>query len=257
MFSKRKRTVLSAATLDKLVEYGHVVLDARRTGRPVTDPRFDWTNFLGPIHMAMSTSDKDAIVDELFEAASSAGQRDLATLGAYRVLAEFSHMDDRRYLQLCDASLDYLRSAGLSSNQLTGYEAQRWTETHGDLRLSFDRLFEVSVPSPIEAPPVKQLARGETRMLTLTGPLPGGNAFFAEHRPEGGYIVFLEGPQSVLNHAPGLRLLSWSERVREDQISMGVFDSLPALLRDLGHRLGIPPYWADDDLEPYFPQRRS
>jgi hypothetical protein len=73
------------------------------------------------------------------------------------------------------------------------------------------------------------------------------NAMFAEHRREGGYAVYLEGPWSVDD----------PRRVREDQTSMGVFDSLEDLLRARGERLGTPPYWVDNDLEPYFPRRRA
>jgi len=248
MFSKRQRTVVPATVLGMLAEYGRAVVDARRAGRPVTDPRFDWSNFLGPVHMAMFNSDKEAMIGELNDAAINATDRDLATVGAYRILAEFSDsLDDRRYLKLYDASLDYMRSLGLSSGHLTGHEAGRWVDTHGDLQSSFDGIFEVAVPSPAEAPSAKPIGPGKTRRLALTGPLPDGNAFYAEHRTEGGYIVFLEGPWSVED----------PKRVREDQTRMGVSDSLPDLLRALGERLGTPPYWVDEDLEPYFPRRRA
>jgi hypothetical protein len=248
LFQKRQRTLVSTEVLEMLPAYGDAVITARRAGQPLTDPRFDWSNFVGPIHMALRGGDRDRVIEELYEAAVAATDRDLATVGAYRLLAEFNDkLDDRRFLKLYDAALDYMRALGFSSGHLTGHEARRWVDTHGDLQSSFDGIFEVAVPSPVHAPSAKPLGPGETRVVALTGPLPDGNAFFAEHRSEGGYVVFLEAPWSIED----------PRRVRSDQTDLGVFDSLPDLLRALGDRLRTPPHWVDADLEPYFPRRRA
>jgi hypothetical protein len=112
-FRKQPRTLVPADTLNSLAAYGEVVLDARRAGRPVTDPRFDCGPFLGPVQMTMINGDRDRVIEELYEAAINAPDRDRATVGAYRVLAEFSPtMEDHRFLRLCDASLDHMGSAG-------------------------------------------------------------------------------------------------------------------------------------------------
>lgn len=248
LFDKRQRTLVAPEILDMLPAYGEAVLSARRASQPITDPRFGWSEFLSPVHMTLMSGDRERAIEELYEAAVTATERDLATVGAYRLLAEFNDtLDDQRFLKLCDTSLEHMRSLGFSSGHLTGHEARRWLDTHGDLRSSFDGIFEVPVPSAADAPSAKPLEPGETRMVALTGPLPDGNAFFAEHRSDGGYVVFLEGPWSVED----------PRRVREDQTNMGVFDSLHDLLRALGERLGTPPHWIDDDLEPYFPRRRA
>jgi hypothetical protein len=247
LFKRRPNTLVPAEVLRLLPAYGEAVLRARRAGRPLIDERFDWSNFVGPVHMILMSGDRDRAIEELSQAAAAAPDRDLATLGAYRLIAEFNgQLDDSRFLRLYDASLEYLRASGLSSGQLTGHEAQRWVATHGELRSSFDGIVEVAVPDAAMAPPAKPLAVGEARMLALIGPLPEGNACFAEHRDDGRFAIFMEGPWSVDD----------PRRVRVDQPAMGVFASLPELLRALGARLGTPPYWVDEDLAPYFPQRR-
>lgn len=64
----------------------------------------------------------------------------MATVGAYRLLAEFDgDLRDERFVALQDAYLNLMRDMGFSSMHLTGYESSRWIETHGDLRSSFDQ----------------------------------------------------------------------------------------------------------------------
>jgi hypothetical protein len=248
-FQKPQRTLVPREILEKLAPYGDAVLTARRATKPLTDPRFDFSNFIWPVHTTLMSGDRGRVIEELYDAATTdTQQRELATVGAYSLLAEFNdQLDDRRFLKLYDASLEYMRSLGFSSGHLTLNERRRWVDTHGELRSSFDRLFEVRVPSTADAPSAKPLAPGETRMLASVAPPPDGNAFFAEHRPEGGFVVVFEGPKSVLDR----------QRVRLEETDMGVFETLPDLLRALGARLGTPPHWIDEDLEPYFPWRRA
>jgi hypothetical protein len=248
LFTKRESTVVPANVLGVLGMYGQAVLDARRAGLAVTDPRFDWANFVGPVRTALMGPNRDRVIEELYEAAVTAPDRDLATLGAYRLLAECDEsLDDRRFLKLYDASLDYMRSLGFSSGHLTGHEARRWVEVHGELRSSFDGVFDVAVPSAPDVPSVKTLDPGEARMVALTAPLPQGNAFFAECRADGSYGVFSERQRSAEDPT----------RVRCEETHIGAFTSLHDLLRAVGAMLGTPSFWADEDLEPYFPNRRA
>ncbi len=248
LFSKRQRTAVPATVIGMLGAYGQAVLDSRRSGHPVTDPRFGWDNFVGPVNMAMLGDDREQVIQDLYNAAVAASDRDHAIFGAYRLLAEFDGaLADQRFFKLCDASLDYMHSLGFSSGHLTGYESQRWVEVHGELRSSFDGIVEVAVPSNADAPAVKPLDSGESRMIALTRPLPEGNAFYAEHRADGSYIVFSERRKS--NEDP--------TRARYDETSLGTFADLRDLLRAVGNMFGTRPYWVDEDLEPYFPSRRT
>lgn len=120
-----------------LPAYGAAVLSAREAGQPVTDPRFDWGSFLGPVHTPMMLGDREQVIGELYDAAVNAEDRALATVGAYRMLAEFNpELDDPRFLTLYDDALERMRRAGFSSAHLTRYEADHWIAVHGDLRFA-------------------------------------------------------------------------------------------------------------------------
>jgi hypothetical protein len=139
LFSKRPRTVVPASVIGMLEAYGQAALDARRRGSPVDDPRFGWDNFVGPVHMVMFGNGRDQVIQEIYEAAQGPAASKQTVFGAYRLLAEFDGgLTDQRFLELCDISLEYMRSLRLSSGHLTGYERDRWVATHGDVRSSFD-----------------------------------------------------------------------------------------------------------------------
>jgi hypothetical protein len=154
---------------------------------------------------------------------------------------------DGRFLELLDASLAYMHQMGYSSGHLTRYEADRWIEVHGDLRSSFDNIVEVAVPGPSEAPPVAVIDVGESRLIALTAPLPEGNAFYAEHQSLDRYLVWSERRTSSDDPT----------RKRCDESYLGTFTSLLELMRAVGQMFGTQPYWADGDLEPYFPAKRE
>lgn len=129
LFSKRVQQIVPLAILNSLAEYGDACLRARQAGQPVIDPRFDWASFIGPVHMAMMNGQKYEVVAGLYDAAISSPDREMATMGAYRLMAEFDHdMTDPRYLEMLDASLALMRSVGLSGMYLTGFENRRLDE---------------------------------------------------------------------------------------------------------------------------------
>lgn len=248
LFQRRPDTSVPGEILALLPAYGAAVLGARAAGQPVTDPRFDWGPFVGPVHTELMMGDRDRVISEVYDAAVNAEEREMATVGAYRLLAEFNpELDDPRFLSLYDEALERMRAVGFSSGHLTRYEADRWIAVHGNLHSSFDRIVEVGVPAPDRSPPAKPLEAGASRMLALTEPLPNGNAFFAERRSDGTYVVYSERPQSADDLT----------RARYEEDYLGTFDSHEGLLRALGEMFGTPPHWSDEDLEPYFPRRRA
>lgn len=248
LFGGRPRTAMPASVLTSLPAFGDAALDARAAGRPVNDPRFDWESFLGPATSAYRVAGTEKATSEIVEAVSSGPGRESAILGAYSLLAEIDpESRDPRYLSLIDEVLELLRTRRFSSGHLSRYEADRWVETHGELRSSFDGIYEVEVPDPGAQPAATSLEPGTSRVLATTGPPPEGNSFFAERSPDGSYLVFSE------------RLKSDDEpvRMRYEEPQLGTFDSLEELLRALGAMFGTRPYWADPELDPYFPRRRS
>jgi hypothetical protein len=105
----------------------------------MTDPRFDW-EFMLPVMLAMIGPQRDQVIQEVYDGALTDADRAMATVGAYKLLAEYDgSLPDHRFIVLQDAYLDLMRDMGFPSGDLTGYEASRWIATHGDLRSSFDR----------------------------------------------------------------------------------------------------------------------
>lgn len=116
---------------------------------------------------------RDQVIQELYDAALGSPDRPMATAGAYKLLAEWDGgLRDGRFLALLDAYLDLMHQMRFSSGHLTGYEADRWIEVHGDLRSSFDHISDVAVPSRDAAPSASDLQPGQCKRIALTGPLP-------------------------------------------------------------------------------------
>lgn len=181
LFQRRSETVVPGEILALLSAYGTAVLSARLAGKPVTDPRFDWGAFLGPVHTPLMLGDRDRVIGELYDAAVNAEDRETAIVGAYRLLAEFNpELDDSRFLSLYDEALESMHAAGFSSGHLTRPEADRWIAVHGDLPSSFDGIIEIEVPDREHSPPAKRLDAGSGRgacggRRTQRGRAPGNS----------------------------------------------------------------------------------
>lgn len=244
--NRRAQALVPAAVLDGLAHYGRASFEARASGQPI-DQRFGW-GFVAPVVTAAQGPTRDRVIQDLYETAATSDERDLSIFGAYSVLAEADDGDrDPRFLELCDASLEYMHTHRFSSGHLTRREADRWIELHGDLRSSFDHIVDVAVPQSGEGVLVDDLEVGGSKLLALTAPLPNGNAFYAERGTDARYIVFSERVRSADDPT----------RARCDESYLGSFESLESLLTAVGKMFGTPPYWADEQLASYFPSRRS
>jgi hypothetical protein len=238
--------VVPANVIAQLSDYGRACMEARRTGQSVTDSRFGW-DFVGVVFSSMAGVERDQVIQELYDAAESSGDQ-LTIFGAYRLLAEYDGgLTDWRFLRLCDESLNYLKSLKFSSGHLTGYESARWVNVHGDLRTSFDGIEDVEVPSQSDQVSLKPLDLGESRMIALMSPLPDGNSFFAERRHDGTFVAWSERSRSSDDPT----------RTRCEEFGGREFSDLSGLYRAMGNMLRLQPYWADEELQPYFPERRS
>jgi len=213
------------------------------SGRPVTDPRFTWDNFFSKARAALRTSPTQAIG----EIHAAAGDDASAWFGGYSLIAELEPTTlDTRYLEMLDASLQMMYDGRLSSGHLSRYEADRWIATHGDLRTSFDRVVEVAPPAPGHVAGVA-LAPGQSLMVATMGPGALDNQFWIERASTGTYEAF--------------SMRKWESddvtltRCAEDTV--GSWDTVEGLLRSLGSYLGARPFWAHDQLEPYFTQRQD
>ena len=150
LFSNRRgggsggKGVVPPEVLEALPLYGKARL-GQRASQEALEARFGW-DFVGPIVTAAQGPNRDRVIQELYDAANAAQERELAVFGAYSLLTELHGVEgDRRFLELCDASLEYMRKNRFSSGHLTRPEADRWLQAHDDLRSSFDGIVDVPV----------------------------------------------------------------------------------------------------------------
>jgi hypothetical protein len=139
IFKKRPGAAVPPSILASLAEYGRAVIDANRSNGPMVDSRFGW-DFMSPVMIGMGSSQRDQIIQEIYDAAMSDPDRPMASVGAYKLLGEYDPgMSDERFVALQDSYLNLMRRMGFSSAHLTGHESERWVKMHGELDSSFDR----------------------------------------------------------------------------------------------------------------------
>jgi hypothetical protein len=242
-FSNRSSAgLVPSDMLKQLSAFGRASLDAKVRSQPLTDPRYDWTNFFSRMLPAYQANLTRAIA----EIHAAAGGDPYAMYGGYRIVAEFeSAVEDPLYLDMMDAGLNLMYDMKLSSGHLTRYEADRWITTHGDLRTSFDRIVDV-------APPEHHAARinlvpGESLMVAAMGPDPLDNQFHIERLGQNAFGAF-----SMRKRDSDAVTLA---RCEEPTISQS--DTAEGVLASLGQYLRLRPYWAHEELGPFFPEHRD
>ena len=242
-FSNRSSAgLVPSAMLKQLSAFGHTSFEAKVRGQSVTDPRYDWSNFFALMIPAYRTSLTQAIA----EIHAAAGGDPYAMYGGYRVIAEFEPaIQDPLYLDMMDVGLRLMYDRKLSSGHLSRYEADRWIETHGDLRTSFDRIVEVAPPEHHTAS--INLVPGESVMVAKMGPDQLDNEFHIERTGENAFGAF--------------SMRKWSSDdvalTRCEEPAIPQPDTADGVLRSLGQYLRLPPYWAHEQLEAFFPERRD
>jgi hypothetical protein len=242
-FSNRSSAgLVPSDILRQLSAFGQASFDAKVRGKPVTDPRYDWSNFFSLMLHPWQTNLTQAIA----EIHAAAGGDPYAMYGGYRVIAEFEPAtQDTLYLDMMDAGLKLMHDRKLSSGYLTGYEADRWVKTHSDLRTSFDRIVEVAPPEHHTTS--VSLVPGESLMVAKLGPDHLDNQFHIERIGESAFAAF--------------SMRKWSSDdvtlTRCEEPTIPQSDTVEGMLRSLGQYLRLRPYWAHDQLEPFFPERRD
>lgn len=241
-FSKHPVTLVPNEVLGQLIAFGRAAWDSKVSGRPITDPRYDWANFFSKVLPAYQTNLSQAIA----EIHGAAGDNPFAKIGGYRVIAEFEPENkDPLYLDMMDACLQMMYDHGLLSLHMTGYERDRWVDTHGDIRTSFDRIVDVAPPQHHIGNVA--LAPGESLMVAKMGPNALDNQFWIERIDETTYGAF-----SMRKWDSDAATLT-----RCEEESIGKFDTADGVLRSLGKFLRLAPNWAHEQLDPYFPERRG
>jgi hypothetical protein len=184
---------------------------------------------------------------ELHDAADLGG--DWAYVGAFCVgLNTMANLreEEPAYLQILDRALEVRRTDGVTYTSVPSFAIKRWGAIHGYEEIDPvgwpNPLTYLQVPSPVEAPPVDDLAPGELRKLAQAPAAPA-NMVCAESRADGTIQAVIEGTDPDSGQ---LRHWDWEGLSAPDY---------PAFLRELGDRLVTHTYWAHDDVLPYFPCR--
>jgi hypothetical protein len=241
-FSNRTKALVPDVIVTQLGELGAASLEARARGRALDDPRFSWDDFFSRFLPAYQSDFTRAIA----ELHAAAGADPLARFGGSQVVAEFEGgCQDPLHLDMVDGGLQLMHDRGLSSAHLTRHEADRWVQRHGDLRTSFDGLVDVAVPTDLKAD--LDLQPGRSVMVARMGPDPVDNEFHIERRADGEFTVF-----SMREWERGDGKLT---RCEEQQIPPT--STIEEALLAVGEMLRTPPYWAHDQLQPCFPERRT
>jgi hypothetical protein len=242
-FSKRSSTLVPAEVLEQLGAFGQVSWDAMVAGRPPDDPRFGWQSFFSKAQSAF----RENLARSVAEVDSAAGDDAIARFGGYRLIAEFEpHNQEPVFLDMMDGALQSMFTRGLSSGHMSRFEADRWIAVHGDLRTSFDRIVDVIPPDPDHTVSV-EMNPGDALMVAVMGPGALDNQFWIELGNAGSYGAF--------------SMRKWESddvtltRCSEDDV--GQWESVDGVLRGLGSMLRTQPYWAHEQLDPYFTERRE
>lgn len=238
-----KRPSVPASVLNQLGAYGQACWAARVNSQSVSDPQFGWQPFFSKVQPALRDNPSQTIA-----AIHRAASHDTwARFGGYQLIAELDPTcQDLLYFEMMDAGLELMHERGLSSGHLTRYEADRWIATHGDLRTSFDRSVDTAPPPPEHKANV-ELAPGNALMVATMGPGALDNQFWIEQTAAGTYGAF-----SMRRWGSDDDTLT---RCAEDQV--GQWGTVEELLRSLGSYLRTSPYWAHEQLQPYFTEHRD
>jgi len=171
-------------------------------------------------------------------------------IGAFCIATNFLTDEQRRaptFLDLMDDALLTLRNDGVAYPALPPFALRRWEEVHGSEGPGPaewpSALESLAVPAVGAEPPTVDLAKGESRRMTSDGPGGDARVTYAQWSTDGQVVAIIDG----VDLSDGLRK-RWGLGVRAD--------SYTSFLRELGDRLVSCPWWAHEDLQPYFPCRQ-
>lgn len=200
-----------------------------------------WQQTQAPL-LPFASADPDGFLVALERAVLPVGG--WAVCGAARTISNvMSHSEAIRhhpsYNAIMNASLAFLRSIGVGSGSLTGYEWTHWVASGGTHETWLPQL---PTPSPEDAP-ITALQPGESRRVAQMTSQPDSNVILVRQVGEGRYGALIEAKQS-------------DEDSRRDPILWLTSGSLYDLYIAIGRSFQRPPHWCDRELEPYFPLPR-
>jgi len=143
------------------------------------------------------------------------------------------------YNTIMNASLEFLRTSGMPSIMLNGYEEAHLLASGGTLNA-----WATWPPTPSqEKAPIAELLPDETRRVAQLTSGPDSNVILVRQVSDGRYCALIDSQSSDKD----------PRRVQREWQSAGF---LYELYITIGRLLLTPPYWYDRELEPYFPLPR-
>lgn len=204
------------------------------------NPSWVYANILAPLYPS-ATADPVEFVELLEREVSRKGG--CGAYGAAHAVWELLTSEqrallrnNRSYVAVVDASLEFLRANGVPPERVRGYEWDHWIEHGGTI----DTWIPPRDPPPQAGTRISQLREGELRPIArLTDPADG-NIILVRTSAEGGCTAIVDA--------------RWSDDdPRRCQTDWESADDLYALYVKVGRWLQVPPPWYDTELEAFFP----
>lgn len=224
LFSRRPRTRLPADILAQLEQLGRASYDPSGYESP-------WQLTVAMYHLAQE--DRDGFLADLAAAALPAGG--WPVYGAMKLIMDILEpdLDQPDFNAIALAGLEFLRSHGVPTSRLSPNEMDLWHRLQGN-----DAPWLVGRPLPPDR--LTPLQPGEVRRVAQVFPGPRSNVIYVKQTAPDRYVAVVDG--------------EWSEedprRVQNEWYGAG---SLHDLYVRIGQGFQTPCYWADQELEPYFP----
>ena len=224
LFSRRQQSRLPTNILDQL----------EQLGRSSYDPQ----NYESPWQLTvdmyqLSQADRDGFVADLAAVALPVGG--WPVYGAMKLVLDIidPQLDQPDFNAIVLAGLQFLRSHGVPGNRLSLNEMRLWHRSQGE-----DTPWLVGRPVPPDR--LTPLQPGEMRRVAQVAPGPHSNILYVRQAASDRYVAIIDG--------------EWSdEEPRRAQNDWYEDGSLHGLYARIGHAFQTPCYWADPELEPYFP----
>lgn len=224
LFSRRPQTRLPADILAQLEQLGRAAYDPSGYESP-------WQLTVAMYHLAQE--DRDSFLADLAAVALPAGG--WPVYGAMKLIMDILEpdLDQPDFNAIALAGLEFFRSHGVPTSRLSPNEMGLWHRLQGD-----DAPWLVGRPPPPDR--LTPLQPGEVRRVAQVFPGPRSNVIYVKQTAPDRYVAVVDG--------------EWSEEDRRRvQNEWYAARSLHDLYVRIGQGLQTPCYWADHELEPYFP----
>jgi hypothetical protein len=224
MFGRAARRRLPAETLTQLEQLGRSQYDPGSCDSP-------W-QFVSSMYQ-LAQDDREGFLADLAALVVPVGG--WPAYGGLRLLWEIFSADLSQpdFDAIALTGLQFLRSHGVPSSRVSPYELAIWHRLQGD-----NTPWLIGRPPPADR--LTPLKWGDVRKVAQVFPGPSSNLILVRQDAPERYVAVIDG--------------QWSEedprRVQNEWYSA---ETLHELYLRIGDAFQVPCYWADPELEPYFP----